>query len=372
MSILPKQITGAFFYVGGSPLAGAQLTLVLSQSAVLNDGSGSVATPEYIVTLGSDGTIPSATDIYYNDDLLPNGTYYTWQIVDVNGVVIFGPVSAQIVGTAPVNLNTTPPLSNVIQPTPAPSAFGPLTVVQPTGTNLHVVVDSGASGASASSIAAAIVSNPPTVDIKSTTITALTPPTASAIGAAVAAPSASAIGTAVADDLLIGTQAAGSSVPVALPSATITALTPPSASAIGSAVAAPSASAIASALSGVEVTNAGTFAVQLPTLSAIATTRSTVKAVSVKNTGSSGTLIGAVSSVYNDILGIVLTNETATATVVSISDGTATYKFALAANGGGVFQFPYFLPATSLDTNWTISNSASSTVDAVVTYVANA
>jgi hypothetical protein len=29
------------------------------------------------------------------------------------------------------------------------------------------------------------------------------------------------------------------------------------------------------------------------------------------------------------------------------------------------------LPATSVNTNWTISNSASSTIDAVVTYVKN-
>lgn len=55
------------------------------------------------------------------------------------------------------------------------------------------------------------------VILPSATITTLTPPTAAAIG------------TSTSADLLIGTQAAGSSVPVALPTATITTLTPPAA-----------------------------------------------------------------------------------------------------------------------------------------------
>jgi hypothetical protein len=102
------------------------------------------------------------------------------------------------------------------------------------------------------------------VALPSATITALTPPTAAAIGTSVSGdlligtqaagssvpvalptatittltpPTAAAIGTSVSGDLLIGTQVAGSSVPVALPTATITTLTPPTAAAIGSAVA---------------------------------------------------------------------------------------------------------------------------------------
>lgn len=55
------------------------------------------------------------------------------------------------------------------------------------------------------------------VILPSATITTLTPPTAAAIG------------TSVSTDLLIGTQLAGASVPVALPAATISTLTPPAA-----------------------------------------------------------------------------------------------------------------------------------------------
>jgi hypothetical protein len=99
--------------------------------------------------------------------------------------------------------------------------------------------------------------------------------------------------------------------------------------------------------------------------------RDIIGTASVQNTGASGTLIGQIASTYCDIIQLILTNETATATVVSISDGTTTYKFALAANGGGVFTFPTPLPATSTNTNWTVSNSASSTVDCVAIYVKN-
>jgi hypothetical protein len=69
-----------------------------------------------------------------------------------------------------------------------------------------------------------IAANSIPVILPSATITTLTPPTAAAIG------------TAVATDLLIGTQLAAVSEPVALPTATITTLTPPTAAAIASAI----------------------------------------------------------------------------------------------------------------------------------------
>jgi len=99
--------------------------------------------------------------------------------------------------------------------------------------------------------------------------------------------------------------------------------------------------------------------------------RDLVGTASVQNTGVSGTLIGAIASTYRDITNLVITNETATPTVVSVSDGTTTYKFALAASGGGVFPFSPPLPAASVNTNWTVSNSGSCTIDCVVTYVNN-
>lgn len=99
--------------------------------------------------------------------------------------------------------------------------------------------------------------------------------------------------------------------------------------------------------------------------------RDIIGTASVQNTGASGTLIGQIGSTYCDIIQLILTNETATATVVSISDGTTTYKFALAANGGASIAFPTPLPAASANHIWQISNSASATVDCVAIYVKN-
>jgi len=99
--------------------------------------------------------------------------------------------------------------------------------------------------------------------------------------------------------------------------------------------------------------------------------RDIIGTAAVQNTGASGTLIGQIGSTFTDIIQLVLTNETGTACVVSVSDGTTTYKFALAANGGASLSFNTPLPATSTNTNWTVSNSASCTVDCVVIYAKN-
>jgi hypothetical protein len=121
------------------------------------------------------------------------------------------------------------------------STTGQLHVIVDTFTPTNVSTNVAEFGGSSVTIGQQLATASIPVILPSATITTLTPP------------SASAIGTSVSADLLIGTQAAGSSVPVALPSATITTLTPPS------------ASAIATALSGLAVTNAGTFAVQAAT-----------------------------------------------------------------------------------------------------------
>lgn len=110
------------------------------------------------------------------------------------------------------------------------------------------------------------------------------------------------------------------------------------------------------------------FGRQIMTLNGM---RDIIGTASVQNTGSSGTLIAAITSTYCDIITLIFTNESGTATVVSVSDGTTTYKYAIAANGGIVVNFPTPLPATSAATNWTVSNSASSTVDCVAVYVKN-
>jgi len=94
---------------------------------------------------------------------------------------------------------------------------------------------------------------------------------------------------------------------------------------------------------------------------------------SVNSSAASGaTLIAAgASGVFTDIVSLVITNESSTATVVSITDGTTTYKFALAANGGIVINFPTPLPAASSATAWTCGNSATVPCDFVVVYLNN-
>ena len=76
-----------------------------------------------------------------------------------------------------------------------------------------------------------------------------------------------------------------------------------------------------------------------------------VGTASVQSTsGSPSTLIAAVAANYTDITSLVMTNEGASATIVSLSDGTVTYKYALAANGGIVMNFTTPLPASSINT----------------------
>lgn len=96
--------------------------------------------------------------------------------------------------------------------------------------------------------------------------------------------------------------------------------------------------------------------------------------VTVQSTSASpATLIASAAAQFTDIVTLVLTNE-GSATIVSISDGTKTYKFALAAaaaNGSISINFASTLPATSSATAWTISNSAAQNVDCVAVYVKN-
>lgn len=87
---------------------------------------------------------------------------------------------------------------------------------------------------------------------------------------------------------------------------------------------------------------------------------------SVLNSASSSlvTFIAAQGSgLYADITSLIITNESATATVVSLSDGTTVRKYALAANGGMVAPFNPPKKAASSNTAWQVSNSAAVTLD---------
>jgi hypothetical protein len=94
--------------------------------------------------------------------------------------------------------------------------------------------------------------------------------------------------------------------------------------------------------------------------------------VSNSSATSAASLIGAgASGVFNDIITLIITNRSSTATVVSLTDGTTTYTFAIAANGGIVCNFPTPLPATSSATAWTIGNSAAVACDYMTVYAKN-
>ena len=96
-------------------------------------------------------------------------------------------------------------------------------------------------------------------------------------------------------------------------------------------------------------------------------------AVLSNNSGTSAqSLIGAgATGVFNDIITFIVTNRSSTATVVTLTDGTASYTFAIAGNGGMVINFPTPLPETSSATAWTVGNSAAVACDYVAVYAKN-
>jgi hypothetical protein len=94
--------------------------------------------------------------------------------------------------------------------------------------------------------------------------------------------------------------------------------------------------------------------------------------LSNNSSASGASLIGAGSTgVFNDIITLVITNRSSTATVVSLTDGTNTYTFAIAGNGGLVCNFSTPLPAASSATAWTIGNSATVACDYMTVYAKN-
>jgi hypothetical protein len=101
-------------------------------------------------------------------------------------------------------------------------------------------------------------------------------------------------------------------------------------------------------------------------------TRGLTGQISAQSTSSSPVvLITGVANVFNDIITLIFTNETNAPTVVLVSDGTLTYRFAISPYGGGVFNFLTPLPASNMSTNWTFSNTANATIDCVGTYAIN-
>lgn len=76
------------------------------------------------------------------------------------------------------------------------------------------------------------------------------------------------------------------------------------------------------------------------------------------------TILTAVSSTFLDLVMLVITNTSATATRVDIRDttaGTVLWSVAVAANGGAVLNFPVAIPQTTVNTNWTAQLSGAVT-----------
>ena len=196
--------------------------------------------------------------------------------------------------------------------------------------------------------------------------------------AALTPPTAAAIGTAVSGDLLIGTAVAGSSVPVALPTATISTLTPPTAAAIGSAVAAPTAAAIASAIvsnppttfSGA-VTNAGTFAVQATgtvTLGAGSASIGTIGNTSfaVTNTGTFAVQAACTGTVAFSNTTIAVTNTGTFAVQAAISGSISNTSFAVTNTGTFAVQAACTGTVAFSNTTIAVTNTGTFAVQAAI------
>lgn len=93
------------------------------------------------------------------------------------------------------------------------------------------------------------------------------------------------------------------------------------------------------------------------------------------SSGTAVSFIGAgAANVFNDITTLVITNESSTATIVTLSDngsGGNTYKFAIAANGGIVINFPTPLPQGTSAAAWDVLNSAAVALDYFAIFVKN-
>lgn len=87
------------------------------------------------------------------------------------------------------------------------------------------------------------------------------------------------------------------------------------------------------------------------------------------SSNSATTLISGTSGKINDIVSLVVTNESSTATIVTLSDGSNSYKFAIAANGGMVWSPQLPVPAQTSGATWTVLNSAGVAMDYVAEYI---
>lgn len=85
-------------------------------------------------------------------------------------------------------------------------------------------------------------------------------------------------------------------------------------------------------------------------------------------------ITAGAANVFNDISTLTITNETATATIVSLSDNGAAgniYKFAIAGNGGIQIDYNPPIPQGTAAAAWQVLNSAAVTLHYHAIYLKN-
>lgn len=111
---MSKTIQNGGFTDPAGNLVTGNLLLVLSQDAKV------AATPNQVapksVRLPVNGGNIAATSIYFNDELLPNNTFYTATVYDSTGNKVYGPELVSFAGAGPLDLGTLTPL--LISPDP--------------------------------------------------------------------------------------------------------------------------------------------------------------------------------------------------------------------------------------------------------------
>lgn len=103
-----KQITGTFQDAAGNPIAGGKLYLKISNDAVAPNAA-QVSRVLTAITLDGTGSIPAGTQIWFNDEVLPNGTTYTVAVVQAGGGLVWGAENISIAGASPQSLNNAVP-----------------------------------------------------------------------------------------------------------------------------------------------------------------------------------------------------------------------------------------------------------------------
>jgi len=80
-------------------------------------------------------------------------------------------------------------------------------------------------------------------------------------------------------------------------------------------------------------------------------------ALTITASTGSNSLIAAIASTYCDITSLTITNSSATATLLTLSDGTTSYIFSAGVGPGWGFTIPFNppLPAASVNTAWTLT-----------------